>query len=856
MPHVTDSPNNEGVLRALPGSLPGRWVSPPHLRAAGRSPNNLPLELSSFIGREREIEEIKRLLFGGARLLTLAGPGGCGKTRLALEVAAELVGGFEDGVWLVELASLSDPTLVPQAVASVLRVREQAGRPLTETLSNHLESKKMLLVLDNCEHLIEECANLAEALLRTCPGLRVLATSREALSITGETNWPVSPLSLPDAHDLPPIEELTRYEATRLFVERSVAVLPAFGLTSRNALAVAQVCQKLDGIPLAIELAAARVRVLTAEQIAERLDDCFWLLRGGSRTALPRHRTLRATIDWSHELLSEEERALFRRLSVFAGGSTLEAAEAACGGEDLEKDEILEPLSHLVDKSLVVMEERGGEARYRLLETVRQYGREKLRESGEAEAVRRHHANFFLALAEDVEPKINGGERNLWLERLEREHDNLRAALRWAADTAEAEMGLRLGGALFWFWFHRGYWSEGRRWLEGALATEGGAGAPLRTVARTKALFGTGVLAWTQGDHSAARTQLEESVAIWRELGDKRGLAHTLHFLGVEVLGQGEHVAARALAQESVEIFREGEDTWGLAASLASLGIVAQTQEDYSLASSLLGESAALFRGMGDAWGLALPLRNLGIVALRQGDLDRAAAWLREGITTLRELGEKWFMSRNLETLAAVIAMQGDHERAARLFGTGETLREAIGASVLPFYRADYDRGVAAARTGLDEQTFTGAWAQGRAMTLEQALSYALEEAPKPQEGDTSPPAAEMAPSETRTRPCQEEEEEGVHPPTPGAAHDKAKAPPEAYPEGLTAREAEVLGLLAGGKTNREIAQELVLSVSTIQRHVANVYAKIGARGRAEATAYALSRGIVTQPRLGASPSS
>ena len=382
-------------------------VAFPRFPEAEHPSHNLPLELSSFVGRERQIAEVKRLLLGGNRLLTLTGPGGCGKTRLALAVAFEVMEGFEGGVWLVELASLSDPDLVPQAVASTLGVREAQDRPLIETLSARLGSRKMLLVLDNCEHLVEGCALLADALLRACPNLRILATSREALGIAGERAWLVPSLSLPGGpQNLPPLEELAHYEAVRLFAERAAAVASDFELTEHNAPAVAHLCRGLDGIPLAIELAAARVRVLSVEQIVSRLEDSFGLLTGGSRTALPRQRTLRATIDWSHELLSEKEQVLFQRLSVFAGGFTLEAAEAVCAGDGLELHAMLDLLSRLVDKSLVLVAgQQGGEARYQLLETVRQYGQEKLNESGEEPTIKRHHADFFLKFAEQVEQR-------------------------------------------------------------------------------------------------------------------------------------------------------------------------------------------------------------------------------------------------------------------------------------------------------------------------------------------------------------------------------------------------------------------------------------------------------------------
>src|SRR5829696_2809070 len=468
------------------------------LRAFERPPHNLPLELSSFVGREKELAEVKRLLENN-RLLTLTGSGGCGKTRLALAVASELVEAFEDGVWLVDLAPLADPALVPQAVASTLGVREQSGRILTEILYAYLRSKKVLLVLDNCEHLIEACAKLSEVLLRSCPQLRVLATSREALGITGEVTWLVPSLTLPDLRHLPAFESLPRYESARLFLERTAAVKPTFVLTEQNAGAVAQICYRLDGIPLAIELAAARTKVLSVEQVADRLDDTFKLLSAGGRTAVPRQRTLHATMDWSHELLPEEERTLFRRLSVFAGGFTLEAVESVCAGEDLTRDEVLELLSHLVDKSLVMVREESGEARYRLLETVRQYGWEKLSESGEEEQVRERHAGHYLTLAEEAEPELKGEGQVAWLKRFEREHDNLRAAMRWLLDRGESEKAVRLGWALWLFWWIRGHFAEGRRSMERALTTGGSAAMP--PSARAKALFVAGTMACGQGDN-------------------------------------------------------------------------------------------------------------------------------------------------------------------------------------------------------------------------------------------------------------------------------------------------------------------------------------------------------------------
>jgi predicted ATPase/DNA-binding CsgD family transcriptional regulator len=760
--------------------------------------NNLPPQLTSFVGRNREIVEVRRLI-GERRLLTLTGTGGSGKTRLAIAVASEMIERFEGGIWWVELAALSDPDLVPQTVAQALGVREAQDRSLTETLSDYLGSKKVLLVLDNCEHLIEGCAALADALLRACPKLRILTTSREALGVAGEGAWHVPPLVLPEADHGPPIDELGRYEAIRLFVERSKAVTSTFEMTEHNAPAVVRLCRRLDGMPLAIELAAARVRVLSVEQIASRLEDSFSLLTGGSRTALPRQKTLRAAIDWSYELLGEEEQVLLRRLSVFAGGFTLEAVEEVCSGEDIEPEEILDLLTHLVDKSLVMVAEHDGEARYRLLETVRQYGQEKLEESGKEQDVRRRHALFFLELAEGVEPKINGKDRGLWLGRLEVEHDNLRAALAWSREEAEGEIALRLSGALSWFWFHREHWSEWRRWLDGALAIRGG-GGPRHSAARAKALSGGGFLAWMQGDQATARSQLEESVALWREVGDKQRLAQALRFLSGSFESQGHYVAARPLAEESVRLFREGEDAFGLGITLSRLGITALAQGDHEAARAALEEGVEICREIEDDWALALALRNLGIGALREGEYEEAVARLAESLGVLQETGNPLYM-QNLELLAAAVSMQGDHGRAALLFGAAEALRQAVGAFVLPLYRAEYDRGVAAARTGLTEATFDTAWSEGRAMTPGEAIEYALR--------TEQPPAS---PKETA---------------------------------GLSERELEVLRLVAEGLTDAQVAEKLYLSPRTVGWHLRSVYRKLGVPSRAAAARAAVERSLI-----------
>jgi predicted ATPase/DNA-binding SARP family transcriptional activator len=688
---------------------------------------NIPLPLTRFIGRARELAEVKRLL-RLTRLLTLTGSGGCGKTRLAIQLAAELADEFPDGVWFVELASLADPALVAQTVAARWGIREAADHPLMQTLAESLRRKKLLLILDNCEHLVTACAQVTATLLPHCPALRIVATSREALNVAGETVWLVPSLSFPDPHTLPSLEDLAQYEAIALFLDRAQAAAPTFHLSPQNVRAIAAVCQRLDGIPLALELAAARVKMLSVEQMLQRLQEGFRLLTTSSSTALPRHQTLQATMEWSYHLLTEQEQLLFRRLSVFAGGFSLEAVEAVCVGSGLERDAVLEVFSRLVDKSLVVVVEQGAELRYRLLETMRQYGQEQLRLSAELAPLQEAHAAFFLGFAQAIEPHLTTAERPVWLRRLEGEHDNLRAALAWSQTAlGQQERGLRLAGTLWWFWFHRGWWSEGRRWLESLLALTAAAGS-----ARAKLLLGAGWLAFAQGDHEHARAQLEESVRLWRQVQDTRGLAYALTFLSQVVQVQGNQDLARVLAEESVALFRGSSDPFGLGIALIDLGNVRRAEDD-TLAQPWYEEAIALLRTSGDAWALAMPVRHLGDAAFRQGDHARAIAFYQESLALCKQAKEKWFTSRGLENLAGVVGMQGDAERAARLFGAAEALREVIGAPVMAYYRPQYERALAVVRQALDEASFAQAWAAGRTMTLEQAFAYALEEpAPSP----------------------------------------------------------------------------------------------------------------------------
>ncbi len=695
--------------------------------------HNLPLQLTSFIGRERESAEIKRLL-SIQRLVTLTGSGGTGKTRLALQVSAEILVSFPAGVWLIALAPLADPALVPQTVGAALGIREEGGRPILALLVDSLRTKNLLLVLDNCEHLVAACARLVETLLRWCPTLHVLATSREALSVAGETIYLVPPLTLPAVNWPLDPETLIQSEAGRLFVERAARALPGFAVTDQDAAAVAQVCRRLDGLPLAIELAAVRVKMLTVEQIVERLEDRFHLLTGGSRTALPRHQTLSALIEWSYDLLSEAERALLRRLSVFAGGWALETAEAVCGDEvedgTLPPSDVLELLTQLVNKSLVVVErEAGRAARYRMLETIREYALERLVASGESEIVRRKHLYFFLGLAQEADPHLSSAARGFWLAKLKPEQDNFRAALQWAREGRETLAGLQLAGALWLFWYFRGNLSEGRSCVESALAQAATLDAP---AARARALSAAGNLAWFQSDYVVARPRLEEGLAIGRRLGitGQRDLASSLLWLGLIERDVGDLAVAHSLLEESAAICREIGDQWTLALVLVSLGRTAIVAGDLVGAHPILEEGRTIFRELGDKYGQALALNNLGLAAFREGDYGRATALYREGVALFWQAEERIFTIRCVEELAWVTCRQGNYGRAARLFGAAEAQREAFGASMPPAARAEHDRHVADARSQLDEAAFAAAWAEGRAMTFNQAADYALEAEP------------------------------------------------------------------------------------------------------------------------------
>jgi predicted ATPase/DNA-binding SARP family transcriptional activator/DNA-binding CsgD family transcriptional regulator len=794
-PHSSDSssagfPAREGEARSASGAPSRR--------------HNLPLARTSFIGRERETLEVKRLL-AMTRLLTLTGTGGCGKTRLALEVARDLVGAYPDGVWLVDLAPLSEAEMVPQAVAQALGVREQTGRALLETLEDTLRTKKTLLVVDNCEHLVEAVVGLVDSLLDSCPGLRVLATSRERLNAAGEVAWVVPSLTAPSSsQEAYTPQELQAYESVRLFVERANQRKPSFELTSPNGQAVAQVCRRLNGIPLAIELAAGRMGVLSVEQLASRLEDFLKLLTGGP-TADPRHRTLRATLEWSHELLSEVERTLFRRLSVFAGGWTLEAAEEVCSGEGIEQDDVLDILSKLVDKSLVVAEASPGvegELRYRMLEPIRQYGQDRLQESGEAYATRDRHAASFLALAEKAGPELRGPRQIPWLKRLDTEQDNVRAAMAWLLGKGESQTAARIGWALWLFWWMHGHFTEGRRWMEEALAK----GVSMPAAPRAKALFVAGTMADGQADRRSAEPLLEESLGLFRELGDKLGSAFALSGAGLVAVGQGRYERGIALFQDAVDLHLELGERWAASVVLSFSAVGWFGQGDSSRAKRVAQQGLELAREVGAAEAICVACYAGAMVAQAERDHEHARGLLQEGMVHAAEAGNETNVAYCLEGLAALAASEGSLARAGRLWGAAEALLEQIEVTAYIYApdRSAYQDRVRAARAQLDEAAWQAAWIEGREMTPEQAVGYAISE---------------------------EEERE---PPTLLVAVPEQQPPQDEPTERLTSREQDVALLVGRKLTNRRIAQELSISEHTVANHVGNILRKLGLRSRAQ----------------------
>ena len=770
---------------------------------ANRKRTNLPESPTSFVGRERELAEIKQRL-PTTRLLTLTGTGGLGKTRLAQQAAAEMLDAYRDGVWFVDLAPVGDPALVPSALAHVLQVKEAAGQPMLAVLCNHLRKRETLLILDNCEHVLDGCARVTEALLRDAAHVTVLATSREALHLDGECAYPLSPLPLPDPQA--DVKNIARADAVQLFTERVRQHRPRLDLEQERARVIAEICVRLDGIPLALELAAARVAVLPVEQILRLVNERFRLLTSGDPD-LPRHQTLRAVLDWSHDLLDDSEKNLFARLSVFAGGWTLQAASQACSGAPITKDDVVYVLIGLIEQSLVVAEEDGD--RYRMLETVRQYARDRLLESGEGSRWQDRHLAYFLALAETAEPNLTGRDQQAWLDRLQAEHDNARAALAWSlTEGSDVASGLRLAGSLSRFWHLRGFLIEGRDWLAKLLAASPGV-QQTATEARAKALKWGGTLAQHLGDYGAARAMLEESLAICRTLDEGHGVASALNNLGTLAYLEGDYPTSRVLFEESLKIRRALGDRIGIASSVSNLGNLAYLEGDYDAARALYEESLGIERELGNQLGIATSLQclamtldeqgdhaaarvaideglaiqrelgnrtgigyslnHLGNAALEQGDYATAQRLYEEALAIQRELGDRECVAAALDNLALVAAEQGDYvaarslgkesltirramddrrgiawsleglayvaftfigpAKAARMWGTAARMREEVGCPLPSRDRARSDRRIAAARAAMgDDAAFDAAWQDGRAMPLDQAVEFALDD--------------------------------------------------------------------------------------------------------------------------------
>jgi non-specific serine/threonine protein kinase len=792
-----------------PHRLPATRSVPPQRRAPRGRLSRFPASLTSFVGRAREIASLADLI-AETRLLTLTGIGGIGKSRLALEVARAALADDGTEVCFVEFATVAAPGAAVGAVAAALRVQESPGRSMLDGLVAVLTDRDLLLVLDNCEHVVEATAELAEALLRRCPDLRVLATSRVALDVSGEVTWPVGPLAVPDLTRVPARPALARVPAVRLFVDRARAARPAFSLTDQNAEQVARIAVRLDGIPLAIELAAALVGVLSPRQIGERLDDRFRLLAAGGtaggRTTLPRHRTLRTLIDWSHDLLDEPTQTIFRRLAVFAGGWTLDAAEAVCGdvsvapGDAPARADVLDALARLVAASLVVVDQSQEETRFGLLETIREYALGKLRDSGEADLIRERHLAWMLALARQAESLLWTSAQRAWLARLDQELDNLRVALAWSVGPGDGEAGLWIAALLWRFWEQRGHAVEARRWLGSLLDRPDASPGP----ARTRALLADAYFAHHMGDLAMTQTRATDGLALAQAGDDPISLVYGLVTRAILHGTNGELAEAEAALERALSVAQSAGWNVGVRIATVDLGILARLRDDPDQATTRFEEARALAESAGDSYTQAFCFTNLAHLALQQGEWAASAGWYRQSLAIWRELQDTLNIAAILEGLAWPISALGQAEHAARLFGAAEALRTVVGTAIFPHWQADHDRAEADARAALGAEAFAAAWAAGRALTFEQAIDLGLR-------------SDDDARSVTRR-----------------AANARA----EAVPGALSAREVEVARLVARGLTNREIAEALVLQPSTVGNHLQRIYARLGLAGRVQLAAW------------------
>ena len=866
----------------------------PPLKTLDLHPHNLPVQPTALIGREKEVAAVQHLLCrDDVRLLTLTGPGGIGKTRLGLQVAADEAFRFADGVYFVNLAPLSDPALVLPTIASTLDLKESAGQALLDVLRAYLRNKELLLLLDNFEQVLSAAVPVAD-LLAACLKLKVLVTSRAVLYVRGEQEFAVPSLALPDPKHLPDLVALSQYEAVALFITRAQAVKPAFQVTSANAPAIAEICVRLNGLPLAIELAAARIKLLPPQALLGRLGQRLTVLTGGARDVPARQQTLRNTIAWSYNLLDATEQRLFRWLSVFVGGCTL---EAVCAFLDLSTDAVwvLERVASLIDKSLLQQtEQEDGEPRFVMLETIREYGLEALAASGEMEATRQAHATYYLRLSEEAKPELEGPQQALWLERLEREHDNLRAAMQWSLEQAEGEhgmeMALHLGRALERFWILHGYYKEGRAFLKQALVGSEG----VVTLVRAQALSAAARLILGQGDLDEVEVLCEESLALCREIGDAPGIAYSLYLLGAvasgrgnpatarslieqsvslereigdqgrivlplcklaaRVVQQGEYTRGRALLEESLALAREAGDKRGIAHSLEGLAnLLFVTQGDQARIRSLLEEGLALSREIGYKDALATYFSSSGEVALSQGDVATAYSLLEEGLRLFREMGDRVSIAQSLSLMAKVVTLQGNHTAARTLYEESLALAREIGNKNIAFCLEGL-AGVVAAQGEL-------AWAVqlwGAAKALREAIGVPIPPVYHAEyeqmvatartqlgekafatvwaQGRMMTPEQALTVQEPATMPIPIPTEQ---PPAPPAK------PSPTYPDGLTTREVEVLRLVAQGMTNEQMAKQLVISPRTVNTHLTSIFSKIGVSTRSAATRYTIDHHLV-----------
>ena len=699
-----------------------RRASPP-ARPSTAHPHNLPAEVTSFVGREADLAELVRLLTSSSRLLSLVGAGGAGKTRLALRVAGLMLPECPDGVWLADLAPLSTGDLVPQTIATAVGVREGQNRNVREALLEMLRQRRPMIVLDNCEHLIDASADIAEALLRAAPGVRLIATSREPLGVTGETVWRVRSLVVPDAGAALTADGLAGFEATRLFIERARAIDDTFTVTASNATTIARICQRLDGIPLAIELAAARVAVLSVEQIDLRLRDRFRLLTGGSRTAVPRQRTLEATVDWSYQLLSEPERTLLARLSVFPAGWSIEAAEQVCASDGLEAGDVLDLLSHLVGKSLVIVEsEIAGDRRYRFLETVRQYARDRLAQAGSIDRLRQRHFDYLFAQFSSAMSRLRGPEELPLLRRLRLEQDSVRAALEWALDTPELHVqAVQLATALFWYWTKLGQFREGQQWLERAMSTP----APIDAALRARALIGLGHMYYFQGMLPEAAALIQEALAAARRSRDPWPLSFALFMAALGATENGDLEGAAALATESRRQADIAGDPMLHGGPLMVLGSVALGHGQLEEAQQLFDESIAVHRRAGESWGAGILLAISAALRVVRGHHTEARTQALEALALCEELDDPRGTAWSLEVFAGLAAASGRDTDAARIWGASDGLLDMVGGSLLPTISGLRDQYFARVRAALDDRTFETAHAEGRALSSGEAAALA-----------------------------------------------------------------------------------------------------------------------------------